>query len=183
MTHAVAKVLGVAEEPGRPLVDVILQWASDKRLLLVLDNCEHLVGACAALAEQLLRGTAGVKLLASSREPLRIPGEVVYPVPTLGVHRVGQARRRYHFFAIPAVRLFAERASAVLPSFQLHARNGGTIADICRHLDGIPLAIELAAARVRAIPLEGIARAWMTASACCPLETAPRSRDSKRCAR
>jgi predicted ATPase/class 3 adenylate cyclase len=157
VTHAVAKVLGVAEEPGRPLVDVILQWASDKRLLLVLDNCEHLVGACAALAEQLLRGTAGVKLLASSREPLRIPGEVVYPVPTLGVPESDKPDADTTYSRYPAVRLFAERASAVLPSFQLHARNGGTIADICRHLDGIPLAIELAAARVRAIPVEGIA--------------------------
>ncbi len=157
VTHAVAKVLGFAEEPGRPLVDVIVEWAADKRLLLVLDNCEHLIGACAALAEQLLRGTAGVKVLASSREALRIPAEVVYPVPTLGVPESDKADADATYSRYPAVRLFAERASAVLPSFQLHARNGGTVADICRHLDGIPLAIELAAARVRAIPVETIA--------------------------
>ena len=157
VTHAVAKVLGVAEEPGRPLVDVIVQWATDKRLLLMLDNCEHLVGACAAFAEQLLRKTPGVKLLASSREALRITGEVVYPVPTLGVPDSDKPDADATYSRYPAVRLFEERASAVLPSFQLHARNGSTIADICRHLDGIPLAIELAAARVRAIPVETIA--------------------------
>ena len=157
VTHAVAKVLGVAEEAGRPLVDVIVQWAGDKRLLLMLDNCEHLVGACAALAEQLLRGTTGVKMLASSRESLRIPAEVVYPVPTLGVPESDKPDADATYSRYPAVRLFAERAGAVLPSFQLHARNGRTIADICRHLDGIPLAIELAAARVNAMPVETIA--------------------------
>ena len=157
VAHAVAKALGVAEEPGRPLVDVMVQWATDKRLLLVLDNCEHLVGACAALADHLLRRTVGVKLLASSREALQIPGEAVYPVPTLGVPDSDKPDADATYSRYPAVRLFAERASAALPSFQLNARNGGTIADICRHLDGIPLAIELAAARVRAIPVETIA--------------------------
>jgi hypothetical protein len=183
VTHAVAKVLGVAEEPGRPLVDVIVQWAADKRLLLVLDNCEHLVGACAALAEQLLRGTAGVKVLASSRESLRIAAEVVYPVPTLGVPESDKPDADATYSRYPAVRLFAERAGAVLPSFQLQARNGRTIADICRHLDGIPLAIELAAARVMQCFPKRSRRAWMIAFAYCPLEAAPRSPDSRRCAR
>ena len=157
VAHAVAKVMGVAEEPGRPLVDVIVEWAADKRLLLVLDNCEHLIGACAALAEQLLRETVGVKVLASSREALQIPAEVLYPVPTLGVPKFDKPDDDATYSRYPAVRLFAERASAALPTFQLHARNGGTIADICRHLDGIPLAIELAAARIRSIPVETIA--------------------------
>ena len=157
VTHAVAKVLGVAEEAGSPLIDVVARWASDKRLLLVLDNCEHLVGACAAVAERLLREAADVKLLASSREPLRISAEVIYPVPTLGVPESGKREADATYSRYPAVRLFAERARTVLPSFDLHARNGRTIADICRHLDGIPLAIELAAARVRAMPVETIA--------------------------
>jgi predicted ATPase/class 3 adenylate cyclase len=157
VTHAVAKVLGVAEESGRSLVDVVSRWATDKRLLLVLDNCEHLVGACATLADRLLREAAGVTLLASSREPLRISGEVIYPVPTLGVPESDKPDTDPTYSRYPAVRLFAERASAVLPSFALNARNGRTIADICRHLDGIPLAIELAAARVRAMPVETIA--------------------------
>ena len=157
VTPAIATVLGVMEEPGRPLVDVIVQWAADKRLLLVLDNCEHLIGACAAFAEQLLRGTPEVKLLASSREPLRIPGEVAYPVPALGVPESDKPDVDTTYSRYPAVRLFAERAGAVLPSFQLNTRNGSTIRDICRHLDGIPLAIELAAARIRAMPVETIA--------------------------
>jgi predicted ATPase/class 3 adenylate cyclase len=157
VTHAVAKALGLAEEPGRALADVISRWAADKRLLLVLDNCEHLVAACAALAERLLREAPGMKLLASSREPLRIAAEVVYPVPTLGLPESGKPEADPTYSRYPAVRLFAERASAVLPSFMLNARNGKTIADICRHLDGIPLAIELAAARVRAMPVDTIA--------------------------
>ena len=157
VTLAVAKVLGVAEEPGRPLVDVVVQWATDKQLLLVLDNCEHLIDACAALAERLVQGTVGVRLLASSREALQIPAEIVFPVPTLGVPESNKPEADATYSRYPAVRLFAERASAVLPSFELQVRNAGTIADICRHLDGIPLAIELAAARVRSIPVETIA--------------------------
>ena len=157
VTHAVAKALGLAEEPGRALADVVSGWAADKRLLLVLDNCEHLVGACAALAERLLREAPGMKVLASSREPLRIAAEVVYPVPTLGLPESGKPETDLTYSRYPAVRLFAERATSVLPSFTLDARNGKTIADICRHLDGIPLAIELAAARVRAMPVDTIA--------------------------
>ena len=157
VTHAVAKVLGVAEEQGHPLADIVAGWAADKRLLLVLDNCEHLISACAVLAERLLREAPGVKLLASSREPLRIAAEVIYPVPTLGVPESDKPEADATYSRYPAVRLFAERAGAVLPSFVLHARNGRTVADICRHLDGIPLAIELAAARVRAMPVETIA--------------------------
>jgi predicted ATPase/class 3 adenylate cyclase len=157
VTHAIAKVLGTAEEPGGSLVDVVSRWAADKQFLLVLDNCEHLIAACAVLSEQLLRGAPGLKLLATSREPLRISAEVIYPVPTLGVPEPGKPEADATYSRYPAVRLFAERASAVLPSFALDARNGRTIADICRDLDGIPLAIELAAARVRAMPVETIA--------------------------
>ena len=97
-----------------------------------------------------------MKLIASSREPLHIAGEVVYPVPALGVPDSGKSPRLRHRH-FPAVRLFPERATAVSPWFRINERNAVTIADICRHLDGIPLAIELAAARVRAIPLGGIA--------------------------
>jgi len=157
VTHAVAKALGLAEEPGHSLMDAVARWSADKQLLLVLDNCEHLVGACAALAERLLREAPGIKLLASSREPLRIAAEVIYPVPTLGIPASDKPESDPTYSRYPAVRLFAERASAVLPSFTLQPRNGKTIADICRHLDGIPLAIELAAARVRAMPVETIA--------------------------
>jgi predicted ATPase/class 3 adenylate cyclase len=157
VVQAVASVLGVKEEANRSLPDVLVASCADKRLLVVLDNCEHLLDACATLCEHLLRGTAEVRILATSREPLRIGGEVVFSVPALGVPESGANERDATYVSYPAVRLFAERAGAVLPSFHLTAANGGTIVEICRHLDGIPLAIELAAARTRAIPVETIA--------------------------
>jgi predicted ATPase/class 3 adenylate cyclase len=155
--QAVATALGVKEEGGASLVDSLVRDIVDKRLLLVLDNCEHVLGACASLAERLLRGSAGLRILASSREPLRIPGEATYPVPTLAVPAAGASEGDPTFASYPAVRLFAERASAVLPSFQLDAANGRTVGAICRHLDGIPLAIELAAARARVMSVATIA--------------------------
>jgi predicted ATPase/class 3 adenylate cyclase len=157
VVQAVASALGVKEEAGRSLVDVLVASCVDKRLLIVLDNCEHLLGACATLCEQLLRGTVEVRILATSREPLRTGGEAAFPVPALDVPQPGRAESDATYSSYPAVRLFAERAGAVLPSFHLTAANGGTIGEICRHLDGIPLAIELAAARTRAIPVETIA--------------------------
>jgi len=157
VVQAVASVLGVKEEAGRSLLDVLVASCADKRLLVVLDNCEHLLEACATLCEHLLRGTAEARVLATSREPLRIGGEAAFPVPALDVPQPGRAEGDATYASYPAVRLFAERAGAVLPSFHLTAANGGTIGEICRHLDGIPLAIELAAARTRAIPVETIA--------------------------
>ena len=157
VVQAVASVLGVKEEAGRSLLDVLVASCADKRLLVVLDNCEHLLEACATLCEHLLRGTAEARVLATSREPLRIGGEAAFPVPALDVPQPGRAESDATYASYPAVRLFAERAGAVLPSFHLTAVNGGTIGEICRHLDGIPLAIELAAARTRAIPVETIA--------------------------
>ncbi len=124
---------------------------------MVFDNCEHLLDACARLAERLLRAAPRVKLLASSREPMRIPGEAVYPVPTLAVPEPGKRPDNVAVATFPSVRLFLERATAVLPSFRVTDANAGTVAEICRHLDGIPLAIELAAARVRAMPLDAVA--------------------------
>jgi predicted ATPase/class 3 adenylate cyclase len=155
--HAVATVLGIKDEPGRALAETLVSSVASKRLLLVLDNCEHLLGACASLAERLLRGAAGVRVLAASREPLRIGGETTYPVPALAVPASGKGDKDATYASYPAIRLFDERARAVLPSFRLDAQNGATIAEICRHLDGIPLAIELAAARVRVMPVETIA--------------------------
>jgi predicted ATPase len=129
---------------------------ADQRLLLVLDNCEHLVRP-APLAEQLLRSGPQLRILASSREPLRVSGEASFPVPTLAVPAsqdpvAVEALRQY-----PAVHLFVDRATAVLPTFGLTEHNAPAVAEICRRLDGIPLAIELAAARVRALSVENIA--------------------------
>ncbi len=155
--QTVASVLGVKEDAGRPVVEALIRFVRDRRILVILDNCEHLVQACADLAKQLLQSGPHVKILASSREHLHVAGEVNYPVPALAVpdrseRTAGEALARYE-----AVRLFVDRAIAAQPSFELTAANGAIVADICRRLDGIPLAIELAAARVRALSVEQIA--------------------------
>ncbi|HUP96540.1 MAG TPA: tetratricopeptide repeat protein [Usitatibacter sp.] len=140
---AMASVLGVTEDPGRPVIEALVKAVKDKRLLLVLDNCEHLLRPTADVAKQLLTAGPGVKILASSREPLHVGGEVTYPVPALATPQ--------------AIRLFLERATAANPSFHATPGSDATVAEICRRLDGIPLAIELAAARVRALSVDKIA--------------------------
>jgi predicted ATPase/class 3 adenylate cyclase len=156
---AIASVLGVREPPGRSLHDTLLDFLRAKHMLLVLDNCEHLVEATARLAKDLLSSSTRLKLLASSREPLGIQGEQVFRVPSLGLPEVRRDGR-----AEPdAVRrsesgqLFVERAAAGQPRFALTAQNSAAVAQIVQRLDGIPLAIELAAARVRVLSPEQIA--------------------------
>ena len=153
--HAAAMVLGVKEDAGRPLIEALTRYVADKKLLLILDNCEHLIEASAALAKQLLQSSAGVKVLASSREPLRIAGEFDYTVPPLSSPRQPATPASVVQFA--AASLFNDRATAVQPSFRLSDRNAVAVAEICRDLDGIPLAIELAAARVSTLTVETIA--------------------------
>ena len=155
--QAVASVLGVKEEAGRPVLEALMKYVGDRKLLLILDNCEHLLHACAELATQLLRSGPHLKLLASSREPLHVAGETTYHVPSLSVpepHRTVtiQAMAQYE-----AVRLFVDRARAVQPRFQITDSNSRAVVDICHRLNGIPLALELAAARVRALSVEEIA--------------------------
>jgi predicted ATPase/DNA-binding SARP family transcriptional activator len=142
---------GAAVPPLERLVEVV----GDKRLLLVMDNCEHLVGAAAALVDHLLGRCPGLRVLATSREPLGIAGEVLHPVgplamPDEDVPPGGAVR-------YPAVRLFADRAAAARPGFAVDEATVGPVLRICRALDGLPLAIELAAARVRALTPEQIA--------------------------
>jgi predicted ATPase len=129
----------------------------DRRLLLVLDNCEHLVEACAQLADALLRGCPGMTILATSREPLRIAGETAWPVPPLSVPARSETPSLDTLFACDAIQLFVERARSAGPAFALNDRNASAVADICARLDGIPLAIELAAARVRLLSPDQIA--------------------------
>ena len=155
--QAVAFVLGVKEESGRPLVDALRKFVKDRRLLLVLDNCEHVLDACAKLASALLQAGAHVKVMATSREALHATGEFVYPLSTLAVPAPDEAASLDALSRYEAVRLFRDRAAAALPGFELDADNAAAAADICRRLDGLPLAIELAAARVRALSVEKIA--------------------------
>jgi predicted ATPase/class 3 adenylate cyclase len=157
VAQAVAAVVGVKEEAGRPVTDALVTHVSRLNLLLVLDNCEHLVNACAVLAERLLRAAPGVRILASSREPLGIPGETIHQVPALAVPGPGSPIDASTLNRFEAVRLFEERANAALPGFSLGPQNAGAVLDICRQLDGIPLAIELAAARTRSLSVQDIA--------------------------
>jgi non-specific serine/threonine protein kinase len=126
-------------------------------MLLILDNCEHLVHACAELARQLLQSAPALTILASSREPLHVAGEAHFPVAPLSVPDASRNGSLEEVAACEAVRLFVERATAVEPAFRLTAQNAAAVAQVCRRLDGIPLAIELAAARMRALPIDDIA--------------------------
>jgi hypothetical protein len=136
--HAVAAAVGVRIGAAEDLANVLAECD----LLIVLDNCEHLVDGCAALAASLIRACPQVQLLATSREPLAIAGEIVYRMPSLSLPRPGRVSES------EAVRLFVDRARAAQPAFALTAANAADIARICHRLDGMPLAIELAAARV-----------------------------------
>ncbi|MCX7902451.1 MAG: tetratricopeptide repeat protein, partial [Burkholderiaceae bacterium] len=133
-----------------------VKFVRDRALLLVLDNCEHLVQACAHLAKTLLAAGGGVKLLASSRDALRVAGEAVYALPPLPVP-ASAAGGVSALATSEAVRLFVDRATAVQPAFRLDERNAAAVARICAQLDGIPLALELAAARMRVLSAEAIA--------------------------
>jgi predicted ATPase/class 3 adenylate cyclase len=155
--QAVASVLGVKEQARSAVADSLVKHVADRRLLLVLDNCEHLVKACAVLAERLLRSSPHVRILASSREPLRVAGEVSYSVPALPAPDPYKNFIHTALTQYAAARLFIDRAVAAQPAFELSQQNATAVADVCYRLDGIPLAIELAAARVRALSVENIA--------------------------
>jgi predicted ATPase/class 3 adenylate cyclase len=152
--QTVASVLGVKEQAGESIAQTLVGKTCEKELLLVLDNCEHLLQACAELSRTLLASCARVRILASSREPLRIDGETAYRVPSLHAPDARTAPRAESLIGYPAVRLFIDRARAVRPAFAIDAGNARAVAAICRNLDGIPLALELAAARLRAMSAE-----------------------------
>src|SRR4051812_33080381 len=156
VVQTVAEVFEVREQPGRPLIELVAAYLADRELLLVLDNCEHLAEACARLAEDLLRSCPKLHILATSREPLRIPGEVVFRVPSLEVPDPQVPSDPEALAGCASVRLFVERARAAAPAFELTAGNAGEVARLCYHLDGLPLAIELAASRAAVLPVEAI---------------------------
>jgi predicted ATPase/DNA-binding CsgD family transcriptional regulator len=141
--HAMATALGVREAPDRPLTDALVEFLRDKNLLLVLDNCEHVVDAAARAVDAVLEACPHVRILATSREPLACVGETTWRVPSLTEPE--------------AVKLFVERARAVRPGREISVPENAVITEICERLDGIPLAIELAAARVRVFSIEQIA--------------------------
>ncbi|MEE6166896.1 MULTISPECIES: helix-turn-helix transcriptional regulator [unclassified Mycolicibacterium] len=139
----VIRALGLPDQQGRSTMDILLRFVGDRRMLLVLDNCEHLLDACAALIVGLQGGCPAVTLVATSREPIGVAGEVSWRVPSLSLPD-------------EAMELFADRARRVRPDFRLTDDNAVSVSEICRRLDGVPLAIELAAARVRVLSLNEI---------------------------
>jgi predicted ATPase/class 3 adenylate cyclase len=155
--QAVASVLGVKEDAGRPVIEALIRHVKDRQMLLILDNCEHLLDACAELARQLLQSGPHLKVLTSSRESLHVTGEASYPVPSLAVPDPHAKIELADLAQYEAVHLFIDRAVAAQPAFRATRQNAAAITDICRRLDGIPLAIELAAARVRTLSVDKIA--------------------------
>ena len=152
----IAAILGVKEEAAENLPDLIAEAIGQRPRLLILDNCEHLVAACAALVSRLLRSCDGLRVLATSREALGLGGETLFPVrPLLPPELLGPIDPST-IGANECVRLFVERARAAMPSFRLGASNAEAVARVCSRLDGIPLAIELAAARVRVLSADQI---------------------------
>jgi predicted ATPase/DNA-binding CsgD family transcriptional regulator len=154
--HTVASVLGLPEQPDRAPAGALADYLSSRRVLLILDNCEHLA-ACADLADTLLRAASGLRLLATSRAGLGVPGETLWRVPSLSVPVPEHAASPGGLEGYEAVRLFIERAAAVRPEFRVTDGNAPAVAQVCCRLDGIPLAIELAAARVGALTVQQIA--------------------------
>ncbi len=155
--RTVAGALGVREDPDRPLIDVLTDALRSRRMLLVLDNCEHLLDACAHLAETLLSSCPDLRVLATSRESLGAGGELHRRVPSLSVPSETSPPPVERLTEYGSVRLFVERARFRQPALELTRGNAPAVLDICRRLEGIPLAIELAAARASALPPEQIA--------------------------
>ena len=153
----VASIVGVEEERGRPLLETLAEALRPRTMLLVLDNCEHLIDACAQLCQRLLASSAGLRVIVTSREPLRVAAEAVWQVQPLSLPPPDAAADPAVLRKYESVRLFAERAAAAHPGFALSAANAGAVAAICRTLDGVPLAIELAAAWIRALSADQVA--------------------------
>ncbi|OCB23789.1 transcriptional regulator [Mycobacterium intracellulare subsp. yongonense] len=139
----VARTLGLPDQPGRSTMDLLVRFFGDKKILLLLDNCEHLLDACGAMVVELLAACPRLTILATSREPLGLPGELSWRVPSLSL-------------ADEAIELFIDRARRARPEFVVTEENRALLEQICERLDGMPLAIELAAARVRALSLHQI---------------------------
>jgi predicted ATPase/class 3 adenylate cyclase/DNA-binding CsgD family transcriptional regulator len=153
----VLRVLGLHEEPARPVTETLVRHLADKDTLLLLDNCEHLTDACASLADSLLRACPELAVLATSRELLGIPGELSWRVPPMSLPSERDEHLVDALDASDAMQLFRERARRTRPDFEITDANLAPVREICRRLDGIPLAIELAASRIRVLSPEQIA--------------------------
>ena len=155
---AVAGALGLQEQPGVPLGDTLTKTLREKRALLVLDNCEHVIDTIASLIDDLLNVCPALRILTTSREPLSVMGEFVRRVSPLSVPPTDRPPAALELLRYDAVRLFVVRARLRLPDFDLTSRNATAVAEVCRRLEGIPLAVELAAARVGTLPVDEVCR-------------------------
>jgi non-specific serine/threonine protein kinase len=156
LPHTIASTLGLRHETGEPLTDALTDFLRPRNALLLLDNCEHLITACAALVSQILRACPRVRILATSREALGIAGERAWRMPSLSLPDLKVGGPSDLVATSDAVRFFVDRAQAVAPSFVLSPDTAPAVARICRRLDGIPLALELAAARLKVLSIEQI---------------------------
>lgn len=156
----IAAVIGVTEEPGRPVLATLADALRSRQLLLCLDTCEHLIEACAEACQRLLAASPGLRVITTSREPLRVAAETAWPVPPLSLPALplpaAPDPAGAELARSDAVNLFRDRAAAVRPGFRVTPANAAAVAGICRALDGLPLAIELAAARIRVLTVEQI---------------------------
>ena len=157
IVQTVANSLSIREEPGRALMQTLVDYLKGKRLLLMLDNAEHMLNPVAELVNQIIRNCPNVQVLVTSREALSVTGERTYRVPSLSMPDPTHKYSREELAQFEAVKLFVDRATMSQPTFELTNINSSAIAQLCHRLDGIPMAIELAAARVRALPVERIA--------------------------
>ena len=155
--NSVAAALDIPERPNRPLTETLANYLRTKNVLLLIDGCEHLRAACQSLTDNLLRASATVRILSTSRETLEVEGELTYRVPSLRLPECQPVPPAAQLAEYDAIRLFVERAALAHPGFILTERNAPGITQICRRLDGMPLAIEFAAALVRVLSVEQIA--------------------------
>ena len=158
LPKAILSAFGVVEQPGRAILGQLTDYVREKQLLLVLDNCEHIIEACAKLADTLLNEGHALKILATSREPLGVKGEASWYIPSLSLPDQEHLPSIEQLTQYEAVQLFIERALLVQPNFSVTNANAPFVAQICTRLDGIPLAIELAASRVKALSVDQISR-------------------------
>jgi predicted ATPase/DNA-binding XRE family transcriptional regulator len=154
--QTIISILNLHVDGGRTAIQVLCDYLREKKTLLILDNCEHLIETCGKQAEALLNAASGLKILATSREALGISGEVIWVVPSLSLPDTKTLLQVEELYQYEAIELFVERARLVQPHFDLTKSNASSVAQICYHLDGIPLAIELAAARIKMMTAEQI---------------------------
>src|SRR6266699_1757592 len=156
VSNAVIAALDLRDQATAEPLTLLLSYLRDKQLLLVVDNCEHLLGAAARLVTDVISAAPGVRVIATSREPLSVPGEHVVPVPPLELPPPQPGEPLAQLRQNETVLLFTERAAAASGTFELTAENQAAVVDLCRRLDGLPLAIELAAVRTRVLSAEQI---------------------------